>query len=134
MKKQLIFFALTFVLTACMPGADHHCAIDYEILNQTETEIAVRIGAILTNIKPGEKQTVYETGGLCGKEGSWGESYTEEEQIDYVNVYIDGKAMPDAIWKRKYWEFTYDSRHKDVYTLTYSKELIDAVKLDGTSR
>lgn len=130
MKKQIQL--ITILLTISLAGCDYSCTWDYRIINQTNSTIDLYVtwGKKQTLIEPGDEQIFFTRVDLCTHRGKMPDSFAEYPE-NYIlfdaEMSIDGRQMPEEIWKRKYWEFSSNAKRHATYTLILTDELIEQI-------
>ena len=124
MKKLILLFAVA--VAAIITGCDPTTFFYYEIVNETQSSILVKIGEQEpVTIQSGGQTTIYN----FSKLGEWD---TEPFRGDYITPYIreveiNGNPISDDFWRREYWTYKSESKHQWIYTLVLTNELIETL-------
>ncbi len=139
MKKLIPFFTIMAIamMTGCA-NVDYGCTWDFKVVNNADLNVVVLWnGAIIKEaISPGDELIISSINTECGKQdGDLGDLRPQEEEIMNISSYseptilvkIGDEVLPEAVMKRKYWEYSSEKYH-GTYTLTLTDELIETIK------
>jgi hypothetical protein len=132
MKNLFLYFTLfLFTLSGCAEEqVDYGCHVTFDVENKTEFDIVFMLyEEVETVVKSGTKGEIIKSFGLCGKNTIPTDQFAREELMfsSDCKLLLDGKPLPDAIWKRALWSFSNEVRRAS-YTLTITNELIESLE------
>ncbi len=127
MKKLILLFAVTTLVIIGCTERDYGCETDYLINNQTKSELTIEIASKNKQfiIRPGEKQVIYYTSGLCGK-NTKPDGFSEGVVMKF-RLKINKKFVPEEMLERQYWDFV-SELYLATYTLTVTDELLQSLE------
>lgn len=122
MNKFILFFAVAATLT--MTGCDPSYFYYFDIKNDTQSELIVKIGNHESvTISPGNKKMVYSDSTLGAA-----------DPFRYITLYnltvtINNESISNDFWLKEYWEEERNDTHHFTYTLIFNNDLLENLKL-----
>ncbi len=118
--KKLLLSLVGFVFA--MIGCDPTTSLQYEIKNETQSEIIVKIGDHKpVSILPGDKRMVYSDGMLGGSDP------LSDIITAGLKVVINDKQMSEYFWQKEYWNVNRKGKHNYTCLLILTNDLMDTL-------